>query len=69
MKKVLLVEDEVQVASFINKGLTEEGFDVSVAFDGNVGWECFNKEVLTSLSWILCCQEKMAWRFVLSFGK
>lgn len=41
MKKVLLVEDEVQVASFINKGLTEEGFDVSVAFDGNVGWEMF----------------------------
>lgn len=43
MKKVLLVEDEVQVASFINKGLTEEGFDVSVAFDGNVGWEMFQQ--------------------------
>lgn len=43
MKKILLVEDEVHVASFIKKGLTEEGFDVSVAFDGNIGWEMFQQ--------------------------
>lgn len=35
MKKVLLVEDEVGVVSFIRKGLTEEGYEVSVALDGN----------------------------------
>lgn len=36
-KKILLVEDETGVASFIKKGLTEAGLDVSVALDGNTG--------------------------------
>ena len=37
MKKILLVEDEVSVVSFIKKGLSEESFEVSVAFDGKTG--------------------------------
>lgn len=37
MKKILLVEDEINVVSFIKKGLTEEDFEVSVALDGNSG--------------------------------
>jgi len=37
MKKILLVEDETHVVSFIKKGLTEEGFEVTVAFDGKTG--------------------------------
>lgn len=37
MKKILLVEDEAPVVSFIKKGLSEEGFEVSVAFDGKTG--------------------------------
>jgi two-component system, OmpR family, copper resistance phosphate regulon response regulator CusR len=37
MKKILLVEDEVHVVSFIKKGLTEEDFEVSVALDGDTG--------------------------------
>jgi two-component system, OmpR family, copper resistance phosphate regulon response regulator CusR len=37
MKKVLLIEDETHVVSFIKKGLTEEGFEVTVAFDGLSG--------------------------------
>ncbi|SEK38750.1 response regulator transcription factor [Parapedobacter koreensis] len=37
MKKILVIEDEAHVVSFINKGLSEEGFEVSVAFDGNTG--------------------------------
>lgn len=37
MKKIALVEDEAHVVSFIKKGLTEEGFEVSVAFDGKTG--------------------------------
>lgn len=36
-KKILLIEDEVNVVGFIKKGLTEEGFEVSVALDGNSG--------------------------------
>lgn len=41
MKKILLVEDEMHVVSFIKKGLTEEGFDVTVGFDGNTGLQLF----------------------------
>jgi len=36
-KKILLVEDEASVASFINKGLTESGFEVSISLDGTSG--------------------------------
>ena len=41
MKKILLVEDETHVVSFIKKGLTEESFDVTVAFDGSTGLQLF----------------------------
>ncbi len=37
MRKILLVEDEASVVSFIKKGLTEEGYEVSVALDGPSG--------------------------------
>lgn len=37
MKRILLVEDESNVVSFINKGLAEEGYEVSVAMDGKTG--------------------------------
>jgi DNA-binding response OmpR family regulator len=30
-KKILLVEDETSVVSFIRKGLSEEGYEISVA--------------------------------------
>lgn len=41
MKSILLVEDEAHVVSFIKKGLTEEGYAVSVAFDGKTGLQLF----------------------------
>lgn len=37
MKRILLIEDESSVVSFIKKGLSEEGYDVSVALEGNQG--------------------------------
>lgn len=37
MKKIILIEDETSVVSFIKKGLQENGYEVSVAFDGNTG--------------------------------
>ena len=37
MAKILLIEDENSVASFIRKGLTEEGHDITVASDGSSG--------------------------------
>jgi len=39
MKKILLVEDESSVVDFINKGLTEVNYEVSVAFDGDTAIE------------------------------
>ena len=35
--KILIVEDEPKVASFIQKGLEENGFSSDVAFDGLIG--------------------------------
>ena len=35
--RLLVVEDEKKVASFISKGLREEGYAVDVAFDGKTG--------------------------------
>lgn len=37
--KVLVVEDEVKVSSFIKRGLEEEGYAVDVAEDGRTGLE------------------------------
>ncbi len=34
---ILLVEDEANIASMVCKGLTEDGYNVSVAPDGNIG--------------------------------
>ena len=45
MAKILLVEDEVNIASFIERGLKEFGHTVSVANDGNSGWELIRQEV------------------------
>ncbi|HEY5748891.1 MAG TPA: response regulator transcription factor [Chryseolinea sp.] len=39
MKRILLIEDESSVVSFIKKGLSEEGYEVSVALDGNQGMQ------------------------------
>jgi len=37
--RLLVVEDEKKVSSFIKKGLEEEGYAVDVAFDGKTGLE------------------------------
>ena len=35
--QILIIEDEKRVASFIRKGLEEDGFQVEVAYDGLMG--------------------------------
>jgi two-component system copper resistance phosphate regulon response regulator CusR len=35
--RILVIEDEQQVASFIKQGLEEQSFEVDVAYDGNMG--------------------------------
>ncbi|UTA68742.1 MULTISPECIES: response regulator transcription factor [Emticicia] len=37
MKKILLIEDEISVVSFIKSGLSEDNYEVSVALDGTSG--------------------------------
>jgi len=40
--RILLVEDEKKMSSFIERGLKEEGFAVDTAFDGETGWDYAN---------------------------
>lgn len=44
MAKILLVEDEINIASFIERGLREFGHEVRVANDGQAGWELVQQE-------------------------
>ncbi|TDH27007.1 response regulator transcription factor [Segetibacter sp. 3557_3] len=37
--RILLVEDEPDVASFIRRALEEDDYEVTVAMDGNMAWE------------------------------
>lgn len=42
--KLLLVEDEENVASFIKKGLKNEGFEIDIAYDGMMGWRLYDNK-------------------------
>lgn len=44
MAKIILVEEEINIASFIERGLREFGHEVSVVYDGNAGWELLQNE-------------------------
>ena len=44
MAKIILVEDEINIASFIERGLREFDHEVSVVYDGNAGWELLQNE-------------------------
>ena len=44
MAKIILVEDEINIASFIERGRREFGHEVSVVYDGNAGWELLQNE-------------------------
>ncbi len=39
--KILVIEDESKVASFLKKGLEQSGYEVEVAPDGEQGWSRF----------------------------
>ena len=41
--RILLVEDEPAVANLIKKTIEEESYEVTVAPDGNLGWEYLSK--------------------------
>ncbi len=42
--KILLVEDEPSLTSFIKKGFEHEGYDLTVAYDGRTGWSLYDQQ-------------------------
>ena len=53
--KILIVEDEKKMASFLERGLKEEHYTVDIAYDGEKGWEyaMTNDYDLLILDWML----------------
>ena len=53
--RILIVEDEKKMASFIERGLKEEGYAVDTASDGEQGWEYVstNDYDVVILDWML----------------
>ena len=53
--KILVVEDEVGIASFLKQGLEEEGYEVLIATEGEAGLEMAlsQKPELILLDWML----------------
>ncbi|MGN6291344.1 MAG: response regulator transcription factor [Chitinophagaceae bacterium] len=41
---ILLVEDEVRIADTLRIGLSENGYEVEVAYDGQIGWRLFQSK-------------------------
>ena len=42
-RRILLVEDEQKIADALKLGLTEDGYVVEAAYDGNLGWKLFQQ--------------------------
>jgi DNA-binding response OmpR family regulator len=40
-RRILIVEDEKKIADTLKMGMQEQGFEVEVAYDGNIGWKLF----------------------------
>lgn len=53
--KIAIIEDEIGIAKFLQQGLEEENFLVTVANDGQKGWEIIQqfKPDLILLDWVL----------------
>jgi DNA-binding response OmpR family regulator len=53
--RILIVEDERKMSSFLERGLKEEGYAVDVAGDGETGWEYVsaNDYDVVILDWML----------------
>jgi DNA-binding response OmpR family regulator len=41
-RRILVVEDEKKIADTLKMGLTEHGFEVEVAYDGQIGYQLFS---------------------------
>src|SRR6185369_18083566 len=43
-QNILLVEDEVRIADTLRVGLTENGYEIDVAYDGRLGYQLFQSK-------------------------
>lgn len=43
-RKILIVEDEQKIADTLKLGLTENGYNVQVAYDGTIGYKFFSSQ-------------------------
>jgi two-component system copper resistance phosphate regulon response regulator CusR len=57
--RLLVIEDDTEIADFISRGLREEGFLVEVAADGTTGWQTLKSAAwdLVILDWWLPGQD------------
>ena len=64
MAKILLAEDEQNIASFIRRGLQEFGHEVQVAQTEARHGLCYRKEFSICLCWMSLCRRWTGLRFV-----
>ncbi len=60
--RILIVEDEAELADFVIRGLREEGFTVEHAGDGDLGWSAMRSGEwdLIVLDWWLPGEEGLS---------
>lgn len=69
MAKILLAEDEVNIASFIERGLKEFGHSVTVCHDGNTGWRILQEDLRPCNPGYYHAENKRAENFAISIGR
>lgn len=54
-RKVLIVEDDSNIAELLHLYLEKEGFETAVAGDGGKGWSCSAPSTRSWCCWTSCC--------------
>jgi DNA-binding response OmpR family regulator len=67
--KILIVEDETKVSSFIKKGLEQAGYEAVVASDGEAGYDSFRNEDFDLVLLDLMLPKISGWELISLFRK
>jgi DNA-binding response OmpR family regulator len=62
--KILVIEDEAKLASFLKKGLEQSGYEVDVAADGEQGYDKFSSEEYDLVLLDLMLPRKSGWELI-----
>ena len=62
--RILIVEDEPKVASFIKNGLEENNYEAETIHDGLLAENLAREMTITCISWILSSRELADWNYV-----